>query len=136
MIYINLSTALVVITLLLVSEQDTSGLGHTKSVRFADKVRIGVLPGILIAVLHIFFTVTFRDGFDFWDTLGCLFLVVLYVAFLFLVEPVISSLGKEKAGQKATEQKPMERRPSMRSQMRASRSGGKSGVAPAYSELV
>ena len=30
----------------------------------------------------------------------------------------------------------MERRPSMRSQMRASRSGGKSGVAPAYSELV
>ena len=32
----------------------------------------------LVAVLHIFFTVTFRDGFHFWSTLGYLFLVAVY----------------------------------------------------------
>lgn len=73
--YITLSTALVVITVLLVIEKDSP---KEKKSSVTSMVQVGTFPGILVAVLHIFFTVTFRDGFHFWSTLGYLFLVAVY----------------------------------------------------------
>ena len=65
-------------------------------------VQVGTFPGILVAVLHIFFTVTFRDGFHFWSTLGYLFLVAVYgllVIFSFntgtKTEPVSGPVSEE-----------------------------------------
>ena len=75
MAYITLSTALVVITVLLVIEKDSP---KEKKSSVTSMVQVGTFPGILVAVLHIFFTVTFRDGFHFWSTLGYLFLVAVY----------------------------------------------------------
>ena len=81
LVYVTLSTALIVITLLLVIERDSP---KEKKSSVISMVQLGTFPGILIAVLHILFTVTFRDGFHFWATLGYLLLVAVYGLWIIL----------------------------------------------------